>query len=422
MKGQKSLVTRPLVLTVALTVLFLTAVTGTQAAPVANQITVRDQNLETGIAVVDSVTAARSGWVVIYKEPDFTAENLVGYAPVREGTNLGVKVVVSLPKIDHAPMLWAVLQGDAGQPGIFEWGLKERAYADGPIAQNGQVVVTQFATAAAAPLPVTTATPRASTSRKTVSADRITVHDQDVRSGFILVDAITTTQPGWVVFYKNPNFTPGEIVGFAPVYSGVNTNVKATIDTPKLGKSTHVWAQLHKDDGQRGVFEWERQEKPLRDWPLVQDQRYVRASFSTSAARVPTSTVDLKTAQIAVNDQALDRGIIVMDAITTPLNGWIVIYKDPNLTALEIVGYAPVYKGTNHAVKVNIETAKVGEQAALWAVLHSDGGLQQIFEWGYKTQQFSDPPMFQKGQYVSTRFGTTGGQLGVKTGQPSGVK
>jgi hypothetical protein len=39
-----------------------------------------------------------------------------------------------------------------------------------------------------------------------------------------------------------------------------------------------------------------------------------------------------------------------------------------------------------------------------------DGGLQNIFEWGYHNEQFSDPPMFQKGQYVSTSFGTTGGQ------------
>ena len=36
-------------------------------------------------------------------------------------------------------------------------------------------------------------------------------------------------------------------------------------DTPKLGKSSEVWAQLHKDDGLRGVFEWERQAEPLAD-------------------------------------------------------------------------------------------------------------------------------------------------------------
>jgi hypothetical protein len=218
-----------------------------------------------------------------------------------------------------------------------------------------------------------------------------------------------------VVFYKDPNFTPGEIVGYAPVYSGVNRNVKATIDTNKLGKSTIVWAQLHRDDGRRGVFEWERQVEPLRDWPLVQDQKYVRASFGTTVAAVPTTTVAPKAAQIAVRAQDLGSGIVVMDAITTTQNGWVVIYKSPNFTAGQIVGYAPVYKGVNMGVKVTIDTAKLKDDAPLWAVLHADGGLQNRFEWGYRGRQFSDPPLFQQGQYVSTAFGTRAQPLQAMT-------
>lgn len=415
MKRTNSLVTRSAMLAAVLMVLLLATVTGTQAAPVANQIAVRDQNLDTGIVVVDSVMAARSGWVVIYKDLDFTVENLVGYAPVHEGTNLGVKVVVSLPKIDRQSTLWAVLQADNGMAGVFEWGLKDRAYNDDPLAEKGQVVMTQFTTTAPAPVPDMLKMASGGASLKTLPAYQITIHNQDVRSGMILADAITTTEPGWVVFYKDPNFTPGEIVGYAPVYPGVNTSVKATIDTTKLGKSTEVWAQLHHDDGLRGVFEWERQKEPLADWPLVKDREYVRASFGVTAAPAPTTTIDLKVARIEVHDQTLDTGIIAMDAITTPLNGWIVIYRDANLTSGEIVGYAPVYKSANQGVKVTIDTAKVGEQSTLWAVLHMDSGLQNIFEWGYNGQQFSDPPMFQQGQYVSAAFGATGGQRQLET-------
>jgi hypothetical protein len=408
MKLPNSLVVRSLVLTTALAVLFLAAAAGVQAAPVANQITVRSQNLYTGIAMVDSVTAARSGWVVIYKSPDITIDNIVGYAPVRAGTNLGVKVVVSLPIINHAPMLWAVLQADNGTPGIFEWGQKNRAYDDAPVAQNGQVVMTQFATTVPTPLPAFLETVSGGAPIETVPTDQITIHDQDIQSGVIFVDAITTTQPGWVVFYRNPNLAPGEIVGYAPVYPGVNTNVKATIDTTKQGKSTEVWAQLHTDDGLQGVFEWARQKEPLSDWPLIQNQKYVRASFSTTAAPVSTSTVSLKAARITVHDQALNSGVIVIDSVVTPYNGWIVIYKDPKFTSGAIVGYAPVYKGTNLDVKVTIDTAKVGEQSILFPVLHIDGGLQNIFEWGYNGRQFSDPPAFQNGQYVTAAFSTTG--------------
>lgn len=410
MKLTNSFFTRSLVLAAALAVLLMAAVVGAQAAPAANQISVRDQNLDTGIVVVDSVTAARGGWVVIYKDPDFTVRNLVGYAPVHEGINLGVKVVVSLPKIDQRPALWVVLQTDNGMPGVFEWGLEKRAYNDDPLAENGRVVMAQFKTTAPAPLPAFLEMASGGASLKTLPADQITIHNQDVRSGVILAEAITTTQPGWVVFYKNSNLTPGEIVGYAPVYPGVNTNVKAAIDTSKLGKSTEVWAQLHMDDGRRGIFEWERQEEPVADWPLVKDRKYVRASFSVTAAPVPTTTIDLKAAQIKVHDQTLDTGIITMDSVTTPHNGWIVIYRNPNFTVGGIVGYAPVYKGTSMGVKVTIDTAKVGEQSTLWPVLHVDGGLRNIFEWGYNGRQFSDPPMFQKGHYVSTSFGTMGQQ------------
>lgn len=414
MKSTNSLVTRVVVLLAATAAMLLITTAGTLAAPVVNQITVRDQNLNTGIVIVDSVTTADNGWVVIYKDSDFTFDNLVGYAPVHAGTNLGVKVVVSVPEINKRPALWAVLHADKGVPGVFEWGLKQRAFTDDQLMQNGKMVVAQFQTTAPSTSPTSTL-PSRSTSRTALPADRITIRNQDVKSGIIVVDAITTTEGGWVVFYRNPNFTPAEIVGYAPVYSGVNTNVKATIDTTKLGKSTTIWAQLHREDGQLGVFEWARQSESPSDWPLVQNQKYVRASFGTMATSVPTTTVDLKAAPIAVHDQDLGTGIIVLDAITTTQNGWIVIYKNPNFTSREIVGYAPVYQGTNTGVKVTIDTAKLGDQSRLWSVLHVDGGLQNIFEWGYRGKGFSDPPVLQKGQHVSAAFGITGQPLTTTT-------
>ncbi len=410
MKLANAIMTRSLASAMTLAVLLLAIAAGAQAAPPANHITVRDQNLDTGIIVVDSVTAAQSGWVVIYKAPDFTAQNLVGKAAVQAGTNLGVKVVVGLPVINHAPTLWAVLQADEGTPGIFEWGLSQRAYDDAPVSENGEVVMAKFQTSVPPPLPAFLETVSGGAPIENVPDDQITVHDQDVRSGVILVDAVTTTEPGWVVFYKNANFTPGEIVGFAPVYPGVNTNVKATIDTLKLGTSTGIWVQLHRDDGRQGVFEWAQQKQPLSDWPIIQHGSYVRASFSTTPAPLPTPAVAANAAQITVHDQSLGTGIAVLDSVVSPYNGWVVIYKNPNFTSGEIVGYAPVYNGTNRDVKVTIDTAKVGDQEMLWAVLHVDGGLQNIFEWGYNSRAFNDPPLFQNGQYVSAVFSTTGPQ------------
>ena len=367
-----------------------------RAAGAVNAIAVQNQDINTGIVVVDSVTAAQPGWVVIYKGTQFTREELVGYAPVHAGTNLGVKVVVSLPLIGARPMLWAVLQADNGVPGVFEWGLNDLAYNDGPVMADKRPVTATFTTSKASA--VTPVSPL---------ADKITISNQRITSGQIVIDAVTATQNGWVVVYRNPNFTAGEIVGYAPVYRGTNTNVKMTIDTAKVGTQATLWAQLHTDDGLRTVFEWGHQAKPFSDWPVVQKGHYVTTSFATTAAPVketaPASAVD----RIVIRDQNLNTGVIVVDAVTVTQNGWVVIYRDANLTSGQIVGYAPVYKGTNQTVRVTIDTTKLADQPILWAQLHTDDGLQGVFEWGYKSEAFSDSPIYQNGQNVEAAFGVS---------------
>ena len=109
--------------------------------------------------------------------------------------------------------------------------------------------------------------------------------------------------------------------------------------------------------------------------------------------------------QILIHNQDINTGIIEVDAVTAAQNGWVVIYNNPNFTSGAIVGYAPVYKGTNMGVKVTVDTSKLANVPALWAVLHVDGGFQGVFEWGYRGQAFNDPPVFRNG-YVTAAFGT----------------
>jgi hypothetical protein len=404
MKLKSSLATLSKLLVIMTTALSLTSATLVQAASSPSQITIHNQDINTGVVVVDSVTAPRSGWVVIYRKPDFAADEMVGYAPVHQGSNMGVKVVVSMPLIGNRPMLWAVLQADNGVPGVFEWGHTGRAFDDDPLTQNGQLVTMAFATTStpAAIEPVT-----ASDTTKTPLTDQITISNQDITSGLIMVDSVTASQDGWVVIYRNPNFTAGEIVGYAPVYHGTNTNVKVTIDTTKVGDQTTLYAQLHTDGGFQGVFEWGNQRQLFNDWPVVQKDKYVTTSFATVPTPSTVSTTAPGTDRITLHDQDINTGVIVVDSVTTTQNGWVVIYRDPDFTSGQIVGYAPVYKGTNMGVKVTLDTTKLENQPTLWAVLHVDSGLQGIFEWGYKGRPFGDPPVFQKGQYVSAAFGTS---------------
>ena len=286
-------------LAVAISLLALVGVTGNvQAASLANQITAHDQDITSGVVVLDSVTASQDGWVALYKNPNFTIGEIVGYAPVHQGINTNVKVTIDAAKVGQAPTLWARLHVDSGVPGLFEWGLRNLPYDDAPVVQSGQFVVVGFGTAAAqaaastapvapaAPAPSAPVAPQAPVSALPAgSANPIVVKNQDLNTGVIVFDSITAAQDGWIVVYKNPNFTIGEIVGYAPVHQGINSNVRVTIDTTKVGNLPTLWARLHVDNGVPGLFEWGLRNLPYDDAPVFENGHYVMAEFGTWATQ-----------------------------------------------------------------------------------------------------------------------------------------
>jgi hypothetical protein len=289
MKPQKLLGAVSKLLLVALSVVTLTGAPLVQAAGLPNQITVRSQDIGNGILIVDSVTAAQNGWIVIYKEPNFTSGEIIGYAPVHMGTNTDVRVTINTARLklsDQIYTLYVRLHADNGVPGLFEYGLRGWGYDDGPVSQNGADVTASFATAGSS-TPVAATSTTASTiasSTPAVKANRIAISgSKDLNTGVIVVDSVDATQAGWLVIYKNPNFTDGEIVGYAPVHMGTNTDVKVTINTSRLldGQVT-LWARLHVDNGVPGLFEWGLRNLPYDDAPVAQNGQPVTAAFGIS--------------------------------------------------------------------------------------------------------------------------------------------
>ncbi len=95
--------------------------------------------------MLDSVTAAQDGWVVLYKNPSLNSNDIVGHAWVHQGVNPGVKVIVNMNAIGNPPMLWAALLADGAPPNLrHNWpnGLP------GSAAQSTPAAVTAFATTA----------------------------------------------------------------------------------------------------------------------------------------------------------------------------------------------------------------------------------------------------------------------------------
>jgi hypothetical protein len=387
----RNLLVAPLRLVAAATVvLSFMGVSGVQAAALPNQITVSSQDINTGVIVVHSVTAAADGWVVIYDGPQFYDGQIVGYAPVYQGANTDVRVTVNTSRIGDRSTLWARLHVDQGAPGVFEWGRSNLPYADAPVVQNGQYVTAAFGTSAAAPA--------------AASTNQISVDSQDISSGVIVVRSVTAAADGWIVIYDGPDFSDGEIVGHAPVYQGVNTDVKVTLNS-RLVSTDHptLWARLHVDAGVTGLFEWGRTDMPYADMPVVQNGQYVTAAFGTTGA----SSIGAGTNQITVSSQNINTGIIEIQSVTAAADGWVVIYDGPQFYDSQLVGYAPVYQGTNTDVKVTVDTNRIGEQPTLWARLHVDQGVKGLFEWGRNNLPYDDAPVMQNSQPVVAAFGTT---------------
>ncbi|HTP11614.1 MAG TPA: hypothetical protein VMP08_25345 [Anaerolineae bacterium] len=392
------------VLLVAVMTFALAGAARVQAAASTTQIAVENQNVDTGVVVIDSVTAAQDGWVVIYKNPNLNSTDIVGHAWVHQGVNPGVKVIVNMSAIGNPPTLWAAFLADNTDPSVRQnWGPNG---LPGSAAQSTPAALTAFAT---------TGNAGTVTSSAKAIADGITVHNQDISSGLALIDSVTTNQDGWVVLYRSPNFDPGNIVGYAPVYRGTNTDLLVKVDANKVKDQPTLWAQLHADAGIQNVFEWGNSVRladgtsiqVFNDYPVIQNNGYIRASFATTASPATASTPSSKSKdQISIGNQSLNTGVIVIDSVTAAQDGWVVLYRSPNFGPGDIVGYAPVYQGTNYGVKVTVDTARLKDQPPeLWARLHVDQGIPNIFEWGYQGRAFADPPVFPS---VVAGFGTNG--------------
>jgi hypothetical protein len=260
----------------------------------------------------------------------------------------------------------------------------------------------------------------AGTALAAAPANQIKVRNQDLNTGVIVIDSVTAPQDGWVVVYKNPNFTSGDIVGYAPIYQGVNSGVKVTIDTKRVDQPT-LWVRLQADNDVKGIFEWGLRDLPYNDSPMIENGHDISAEFGTWAtqgmasalqtATVPSAAPSAKSVALAnaidVTPQELSTGVMHVKEVTAAQNGWVVVYKNPDLTAGEIVGYAPVHQGVNMDVPVTINTKRVENVNGLWVQLQADNGTPGLFEWGLRGLPYTDQPVYDNGHPVGTSFAIT---------------
>ena len=225
-KSSSALLGLPLVLAFA----FVWVANPASAAPLgagANVIVVHAQDVDTGQVIVDSVTAAQDGWLLIRKDVNGAPGDMIGFAPIHKGMTMYVRADIQPTDFygndNITPTLWATLVADPNALAPF-------AVPDAAITQEASVAVVAFGSTAASAVPAAGQRPTlGKSSSRTTNANKITVPAQDATNGQITVVSVTAAQNGWLLIRKDARGRPGRVLGFAPVHQGVNTNVTVDI-------------------------------------------------------------------------------------------------------------------------------------------------------------------------------------------------
>lgn len=101
----------------------------------------------------------------------------------------------------------------------------------------------------------------------------LSVRDQLVRAGFVVIDQVVSDGPGWIVIHADNGGAPGAVVGFRFVANGLNSDVQVMIDESLA--TDVLFAMLHIDAGALATYEF-----PGADLPATWDGSVVMEAFS----------------------------------------------------------------------------------------------------------------------------------------------
>jgi len=243
----------------------------------ANKILVQAQDVDAGQLTADSVTAAQDSWLLIRKDKKGVPGDVIGFAPIHQGTTMSVRVDIQLTDYygddNITPTLWATLVPDPNA-------LTPLASPDSIAFQEASVAVVAFSSsvAGAAASNQATTTSSVSSSSGATGANRITTHAQDTSNGRVVVDSVIAAQDGWLLIRKDSNGMPGEVLGFAPVRRGLNTNVGVDIRVANAKgdniATPALWATLVADPNALNPF-------AMPDATVQQQGSLAMVAFST---------------------------------------------------------------------------------------------------------------------------------------------
>lgn len=318
--------------------------------PLLPAISVADQVLEDdGQLVIQEVTAAEPGWLVVYADEDGSPGEVLGYSAVEAGLN--EDVTVHIDPLAATEDLHLMLHKDVGKSGTFDF-----PGPDEPVSSESGPVEAAFVVDRQATVPA------------------ITVEDQEIgEDGLVVIPSVVSSGPGWLVLYQDEDGEPGKMMGYLPVEPGVNENLSISVNWREA--YPEFLAALYEDAGEESVFE-----VPDVDKLVVTNSEPVMVPFK----------VDLPPDVFVLNQPIIDSKIVVERAVSRG-PGWLAIYRDEDGQTGNIIGFAPLEDGVNEQVEVPILTTIVSP--LLHIIIHEDGGDLGDFDF-----PAGDGPMLFQGK------------------------
>ncbi len=309
-------------------------------------VAVNDQLSLDGTVAIASVYSEGPGFVVIHTDNGGSPGPVAGYAWVPAGHSHNVTVQIDTTIVTST--LYAMLHTDSGEMGVYEFGTVDGV--DGPVSVDGSIVTPSFGVAV------------------------LESQDQFVSENTVTITSAVTPTAGWLVIHEGTAEAFGNVIGFAWLNEGLNTDVVVELDE----EPTNVlWAMLHSDTGEAEVYEFGTVEGA--DGPVIFNGAVATNSFWT----VP---------HVRANDQIVlhaDNYESMMDDMMAPTfhahsvlsegPGWLVIHADNDGAPGPVLGQALVEDGYNERVNVPLD----GDiTPVLWPMLHVDTGEAGVYEFG----------------------------------------
>lgn len=211
----------------------------------------------------------------------------------------------------------------------------------------------------------------------------ISVEDQAADSNMLTINNLEISQDGWVVIHRDNGsgapMVPDIISVPKQVSAGESSDVTVELkDGIELQDGEVLWAMLHTDDGQIGVYEFDGSNG--LDMPVTNmSGAIVMDSFKVSVMGEPTGS-------LSVDNQVLLSNKITVNSITVDQAGWVVVHADNGEGAPVVpdIISEPVFleAGTHENVEITLnEDANISAGDMLWVMLHTDTGTVMEYEF-----------------------------------------